>query len=147
VPTLLLAHGLAIRDGCVLLVASRYASHPQPLWNLPGGRVEPGELLAETVVRETREETGLHAHVRALAYVSESYDGELHAIASIFTMEARGDIAMPDASDHVAAAEWVPFADLRSRLAVDVVRRPLLTHLSDGTRYFATHEAGITIRW
>ncbi|NUM44163.1 MAG: NUDIX domain-containing protein [Anaerolineales bacterium] len=32
-------------------------------WNLPGGRVEAGELPNETVVRETLEETGLQVEV------------------------------------------------------------------------------------
>ena len=76
----LLATGLAIRDDGaqtrLLLVASRYANHAQPLWNLPGGRQHPGELLRETVERECYEETGLRVRVGELAYVSESYDGD-----------------------------------------------------------------------
>jgi len=35
-------------------------------WNPPGGRVEAGEMPAETVVRETLEETGLHVEVERL---------------------------------------------------------------------------------
>ncbi len=33
------------------------------VWNLPGGRLDSGERLAEAAVREVREETGVIAHV------------------------------------------------------------------------------------
>jgi ADP-ribose pyrophosphatase YjhB (NUDIX family) len=157
-PVLLLAHGLSVVERRVLLVASRYASHPQPLWNLPGGRIEPGELAAETIVRETREETGLHAVAADLAYMSESYDGQTHVVAAIFLMNVAGPIAIPQlqqlqnavaaqTGDHVAAAEWVAIDELAARITVEVIREPLVHYLRDGTRYFARHEAGITIRW
>ncbi|MFY9718522.1 MAG: NUDIX domain-containing protein, partial [Candidatus Cybelea sp.] len=82
-----LATGIAIRDGRLLMVASRYPSQPQPLWNLPGGRQQPGELLTESVVREFFEETGLHVRVESLAYVSESYDGQRHYMNATFLVE------------------------------------------------------------
>ena len=79
-----LATGLIVRDGRLLMVASRYPNHPQPLWNLPGGRQLPGELLAETAEREILEETGLHARAGEVAYVSESYDGDEHYLNVTF---------------------------------------------------------------
>ena len=36
------------------------------LWNLPGGRVEIGELPTESVIRETKEETGLDVAIEKL---------------------------------------------------------------------------------
>lgn len=36
------------------------------LWELPGGGVQPGELLEETVVREVEEETGLRVAITEL---------------------------------------------------------------------------------
>lgn len=36
------------------------------LWGLPGGRVEPGESVAETAVREMREETGYEVSLTGL---------------------------------------------------------------------------------
>lgn len=39
------------------------------LWCLPGGRVDAGESVAESVVREVLEETGLHVRVKRLVGV------------------------------------------------------------------------------
>src|SRR3954462_5491142 len=43
-------------------------------WCLPGGRMESGESISETCVREVREETGLHVEVRKLVGVYTSPD-------------------------------------------------------------------------
>jgi ADP-ribose pyrophosphatase YjhB (NUDIX family) len=170
-----LATGIRLRGEHLLLVASRYPNQPEPLWNLPGGRQQPGELLEETVVREFAEETGLHVAVRELAYVSESYDGEQHFLNATFLVEVvpvssfdpskylgacakrspersrrvrvTGGVATP--GDHVVAVEWVALGDLRERIAVAVVREPLVAFL-EGTlqrRYAGYHEAGVTIEW
>jgi len=40
-----------------------------PIWNLPGGGVEPGEAPWETAVREVREEVGVEVSVRRLTGV------------------------------------------------------------------------------
>jgi ADP-ribose pyrophosphatase YjhB (NUDIX family) len=96
-----LATGIAVREGRLLMVASRYSNHDEPLWNLPGGRQLPGELLAETVVREVFEETGLHAEAREVAYVSESYDGDEHFLNVTFTVvlrQAEGDTSPLDSA-------------------------------------------------
>jgi ADP-ribose pyrophosphatase YjhB (NUDIX family) len=165
--TIHLAGGIAVRDGRLLLVASHYPNQPQPLWNLPGGRQQPGELLVETVVREFYEETQLRVHAGELAYVSESYDGERHFLNATFVVELDGessfDRACPeraqrveglrmtrsDSEDHVVAVEWVPLSDVRERIVVAVVREPLLAYLQGvlERRYAGFHEAGITIEW
>ena len=163
-----LATGLLVRDGRLLMVASRYPNHPQPLWNLPGGRQQPGELFTETVVREVFEETGLRVGAGALAYVSESYDGEQHFLNVTFLVilrqaqddgaNASFDSACPERSrraqddkgdDHVVEVAWVPLAEVAKRIVIGVVREPLLAYLRGGLteRYAGFHEAGVTIEW
>jgi len=160
-----LATGILIRDDRLLLVASSYPSHAQPLWNLPGGRQLPGELLTETVVREFFEETQLRVGAGQLAYVSESYDGDTHIVNVTFTVSSfdcapYGRSAQDDTQgrsvrddtrehDHVVAVEWVPLADVGARIEVAVVREPLLAYLRGELeqRYAGFHQAGVTIRW
>ena len=60
--------GVVIADGRALLI--RRGSEPlRGEWSIPGGMLELGESLEEGVVRELREETGLHVRVLELIEV------------------------------------------------------------------------------
>ena len=145
-----LANGILERSGQLLLVASRYANQPEPLWNLPGGRQRDGELLEDTVRREFAEETGLVVEVLGLRYLAESYDSgsATHFTSFTFAVVSSGTPAPSGTDAHVVGCEWVPFDKLRDRLTVRVVRVPLLAHLVDPRRrYFGFTEAGITIEF
>lgn len=59
-----------VRDGMALIV--RRANDPdRGEWSIPGGRLELGESLADAVVREVREETGLDVAVGPMLEVFE----------------------------------------------------------------------------
>ena len=55
-----IVNALFVRDGAVLLVRrSPHRSTYPGFWSFPGGHVEPGESLAEALVREVPEEVGV----------------------------------------------------------------------------------------
>jgi ADP-ribose pyrophosphatase YjhB (NUDIX family) len=60
------------------------------LWSIPGGAMEPGESIAQTVIREVKEETGLDVEPEALVgiysnprHVIEYGDGEIRQQFSV----------------------------------------------------------------
>lgn len=94
-------------------------------WQTPGGAVEPGDSLAETARRETREETGLTVALDGLLYtrlVEVTYDPGVPETPTIpmavFTGRptggrlAPGDIVLPDGREEIADAAWFDPASL-----------------------------------
>jgi 8-oxo-dGTP diphosphatase len=66
VPTVVAA---LITRNSKLLVCQRKRVDTHPLqWEFPGGKVEPGESLAEALTRELREELGVSATIGAEVY-------------------------------------------------------------------------------
>ena len=94
-----------------LLVIRRGRGPAQGEWSVPGGRVEPGELLAEAVVRELLEETGLEGICEGLVGWAERIGDDHHHVILDFrvTLLERTE---PTAGDDAAEARWVPLADV-----------------------------------
>ncbi|HSD11856.1 MAG TPA: NUDIX domain-containing protein, partial [Candidatus Binatia bacterium] len=55
--------GVCLRDGKALVCKRSVARPHAGKWEFPGGKVEPGETLAEALRRELREELGIVAEV------------------------------------------------------------------------------------
>lgn len=60
-----------LQDGKVLLV--KHTIKGATFWTLPGGNSVAGEPLAETAVREAKEETGIEVKIVRLLYVADNF--------------------------------------------------------------------------
>ena len=93
---------VVIEDGRVLLVQGYYG------WSFPKGKIESGETLEETAIREIREETGIHIkvdnHFRAV--VPSAKPGDTRTVAFFLGKSLEG--MKEPIPDEVEYAEWVP---------------------------------------
>lgn len=133
--------GVLVEDGKVLLSGNRWYSGKPLVWTLPGGRAEDSEGIAEAVVREFREETGLEVEVLGLAFVAEARSTErrqlfltcgfsVRRIAG--TLSCSGDPTVED-------LRFVDFDELAVYLPSASLGEPLRWHLDnpkETTRYW-----------
>jgi ADP-ribose pyrophosphatase YjhB (NUDIX family) len=127
------AQAIVRRGEDILLCANRWYSDRPPVWTLPGGRAEPGELLADALVREVREETGLEVEVGRLAYVVEarSPSAKRLFLTCVFRAEVVGGEFGESHDIGVEDVRFVPVAQLGELMPARSLAEPLLAYLAE----------------
>src|SRR3954469_371324 len=88
-----------------ILLSQRRADQPMPLlWELPGGKVEPGEAPEAALVREVREELGVGATILGIDEVVSHQYPEFDLLMLVYRCALDGE---PVARE-VAAVRLVP---------------------------------------
>ncbi len=108
------------------LLMIKRAEHDRDPWSghvaLPGGREEPVDgSLAETAIRETREEVGIDLDRDGVLYGALDDLSPLSAPVAVFIRPFVAELRVGPTlrlSDEVAAAFWVPVETLLSPAAV-----------------------------
>jgi 8-oxo-dGTP diphosphatase len=105
--------GAMVVDDERLLLVRRGHGPAAGEWSVPGGRVEPGETLAEAVVREVAEETGVEVVCDELLGWVERIGDDHHFVILDFRAQLLGDaIGPPVAGDDAAEAAWVSLSEV-----------------------------------
>jgi len=108
--------GGILLEGSRVLLVRRGVEPLRGEWSIPGGAVEVGEPLAEALVREVLEETGLQAQVLGLVEVLDrilrSEDGRVqyhYVLLDYLCRPVGGELR---ASSDVLDARWVDRSEL-----------------------------------
>ncbi|WP_262029817.1 NUDIX hydrolase [Microvirga sp. Mcv34] len=122
---------VVIHEDRTLLV--RRANPPDAgLWGFPGGKIEFGETVAEAVIRELLEETGIHAQARdiitTLDILVRDSSGAIERHYILIAVQCLWIAGEPVAGDDAPEARWFDLAEVDSgRLPmsadVDVIAR------------------------
>ncbi len=91
-------------------------------WVLPKGKVEPGETLEETALREVEEETGCSARLTGSSYPTEYSVGGMPKAVSFFRMEFTAEVGEHDASE-IAEVVWLTPSEALGQLTYETERQ------------------------
>src|SRR2546421_12408547 len=103
--------GAIVVDEDDLLLIRRGHGPAAGEWSIPGGRVRGGETLAEAVVRELAEETGLEGVCETLVGWVERIDADYHFVILDFLVTLL-ERAAPTAGDDAVEAAWGPLHEV-----------------------------------
>lgn len=105
--THIVAAGILIENGKVLLSRRKQGSHLAGLWEFPGGKAEPGEDPRAALRRELEEELGIATRVGEIVDVTfHRYDDADKAVLLLF-FEAQREPGSPEPSAvDVAEVAW-----------------------------------------
>lgn len=106
---------ILVREGQVLLAQRQGTGYADGAWNLPSGHLEEGETIDQAVIREAREEIGIHLEPADIRFVHMCHfrNPEGQARMGAF-FEARSWVGEPyNAEPHKCSGiAWFPFDEL-----------------------------------
>ena len=114
-------------DGRVLIARRPQGKTMAGLWEFPGGKVEPGELPEQTLIRELKEELGIdvtEACIAPLTFASHRYD-DFHLLMPLWICRRWEGIVAAREGQELA---WVRPQRLRD-YPMPPADEPLVPHL------------------
>jgi 8-oxo-dGTP diphosphatase len=87
-PMLTVVAALIVRDSKLLVCQRRRDDSHGLQWEFPGGKVEPGEEVAQALARELREELGVDARIGKELYRTTHRYGELQSKLELIFFQA-----------------------------------------------------------
>ncbi|MFE9083587.1 NUDIX hydrolase [Brevundimonas sp. NPDC003935] len=119
------AVGVVCLKGDEVLLIRRGTPPRQGEWSLPGGRIEPGERLADAALRELLEETGVEAELIGLIDVVDGLFPEAGRHYVLIDYAAVWTCGQPVAGDDAAEAAFFPLEEALQRVDWSETRRIL----------------------
>ena len=117
------AVGVVCLKGDAVLLIRRGTPPRRGEWSLPGGRIEPGERLADAALRELREETGVEAELIGLIDVVDGLFPEAGRHYVLIDYAAIWGGGEPIAGDDAAEAVFFPLEEALRRVDWSETRR------------------------
>ena len=140
------AGGVVLRDGKDLLVVCERHRQPgqAPFYKLPGGALLAGEHLADAVVREVLEETGVHTHFDALVCFRHLHGyrygkSDIYFVCRLLPLSQ--EITMQE--EEIEDCLWMPVIDFLGSEGVSVFNKSIVSAALNSPGVAPSQIAGI----
>ena len=110
----LVMRGLLKKDGKILLLKRHPKSKTNPSrWELPGGKVEPGEDFDKALIREFNEETNLSIELNDLIGAVQEDFPHKKTIAVVMNVNITSEIPEVEISNEHVDFKWADIEEIK----------------------------------